>query len=164
MNYGVASRSRPLAPPAAHARIHARAFEAPFSGPPAWSEQTFGSMTDVDGLDWVEAFSGSGPDAALIGFALFRSAVGEADLLTIARDPSVGGAGLGASLMESGLAALVQRGVEKVFLEVAKRNAPACRLYSRFGFTEVGERKRYYRTCDGGFEDALILSRSLRNS
>jgi ribosomal-protein-alanine N-acetyltransferase len=44
-----------------------------------------------------------------------------------------------------------------VFLEVGEQNTPACRLYRRAGFHEVGRRQGYY---DGG-ATALVLRRDL---
>ena len=165
MTLRVVASERPGADAAAHARVHALAFASPDSGPDAWSEATFQSMRKMDGLNWVEATEaapsekGASADiGALKGFALFRRAGEEADLLTIARDPSIAGAGIGRLLLDAGLQALAEFGIRQVFLEVAKRNAPARKLYDLAGFTEVGERKRYYHTRDGQFEDALILS------
>ncbi len=161
MTLQVFAGERPSADAAEHARVHAGAFASADSGPEAWSEATFHSMRKMDGFNWIEAsergmdMTGAGP---LRGFALFRRAGEEADLLTIARDPAVLGAGIGQLLLDAGLRALAEFGIRQVFLEVAKRNAPARKLYGLAGFTEVGERKRYYHTRDGRFEDALILS------
>jgi ribosomal-protein-alanine N-acetyltransferase len=44
-----------------------------------------------------------------------------------------------------------------VFLEVGEQNVPACRLYQRAGFYEVGRRRGYYE--NGA--TALVLRRDL---
>lgn len=46
------------------------------------------------------------------------------------------------------------RGIRFLTLEVRRSNLPAIRLYEKFGFTVIGERKRYYLDDD---EDALIM-------
>jgi [ribosomal protein S18]-alanine N-acetyltransferase len=48
-------------------------------------------------------------------------------------------------------------GARTVFLEVGEQNTPACRLYRRAGFREVGRRQGYY---DSG-ATALVLRRDL---
>lgn len=46
------------------------------------------------------------------------------------------------------------RGIRFLTLEVRRSNLPAIRLYEKFGFTAIGERRRYYLDDD---EDALIM-------
>lgn len=90
------------------------------------------------------------------GFALWRTAADEAELLTIAVQADRRRQGLGRAL----LAAVVERarrsGAHRLFLEVGADNGPARRLYSQAGFVEVGRRPGYYRR-HTGFADALVL-------
>ncbi len=46
---------------------------------------------------------------------------------------------------------------QKIFLEVRESNLPAIKLYQKFGFVKVGDRKNYYN--DG--ENALVLVREI---
>lgn len=146
------------------ARVHAAAFASPTSGPAPWSAATFVSMTEMDGLLWVEARDAADASDSLLGFALFRPVLDEAELLTIARDPAAAGAGVGGAALRAGLATLREQGGAVVFLEVARRNAAARRLYASAGFIQVGEREQYYHACDGHIDDALILSLSFEIS
>lgn len=93
----------------------------------------------------------------LIGFILSRIAAGEAEILSIAIAPAWRGRTLARPLLELHLRRLAGLGVRAVFLEVAERNDPACRLYRRAGFREVGRRAGYYQ----GGASALVLRRDL---
>jgi [ribosomal protein S18]-alanine N-acetyltransferase len=94
---------------------------------------------------------------ALSGFILSRLAADEAEILSIAVAPARRGRGLARQLLELHLRRLAGLGARAVFLEVGERNVPACRLYQRAGFREVGRRQGYY---EGG-ATALVLRRDL---
>ena len=93
----------------------------------------------------------------LIGFILSRIAAGEAEILSVAVARGWRGRGLSRQLLDLHLRRLAGIGVRSVFLEVGDQNAPACRLYRRAGFQEVGRRQGYYE--DGA--TALVLRRDL---
>jgi ribosomal-protein-alanine N-acetyltransferase len=95
-----------------------------------------------------------------IGFAVSRMAADEAEILSIAVEPSHRGRGLSRNLLLTHLGHLAGRGVRTVFLEVEENNQPACRLYNRAGFAVSGRRERYYRQ-DGEQLNALIMRRDL---
>lgn len=90
----------------------------------------------------------------LVGYASFRRAADEAELLRVAVSPGRRDRGIGRRLVREGLDRLARSGVARCFLEVRPRNAPARALYGRLGFHEAGLRRAYYP--DGC--DALILS------
>jgi ribosomal-protein-alanine N-acetyltransferase len=77
-------------------------------------------------------------------------------LMNVAVDPARQNQGIGRQLLEQ----MIERaGVEEQYtLEVRTSNAPAIRLYERFGFRSAGKRPRYYR--DTG-EDAVIMWRTV---
>jgi ribosomal-protein-alanine N-acetyltransferase len=91
----------------------------------------------------------------LIGFIMSRLAAGEAEILSVAIAPAWRRRGLSRQLLGLHLRRLAGLGVRAVYLEVGERNAPACRLYRRAGFKEVGKRRGYYE--DGA--TALVLRR-----
>jgi ribosomal-protein-alanine N-acetyltransferase len=91
----------------------------------------------------------------LIGFIMSRLAAGEAEILSVAIAPGWRGRGLSRPLLDLHLRRLAGLGARAVFLEVGEHNAPACRLYRRAGFREVGRRHGYYE--DGA--TALVLRR-----
>jgi ribosomal-protein-alanine N-acetyltransferase len=83
--------------------------------------------------------------------------VGEMHLLSIAVHPQHQGQGL-AQYMLSHLAGLC--GVaeaDTLWLEVRQSNERARRLYTRWGFEQVGLRKNYYPASQGQREHACVM-------
>ncbi len=101
------------------------------------------------------------PGGAVAGFALSRLAADEAEILSIAVEPSLRGRGGGHALLAAHLTALAGRGVSRVFLEVDEGNISAGRLYARFGFHEVARREAYYARADGTRGAARVLATTL---
>ena len=89
-----------------------------------------------------------------IAYFLAREILGTAEVLNLAVVPGFRGRGLGAELLDAGLAAVRKRGGTEVFLEVRASNAVAQSLYAGRGFRTEGRRRGYYRRPD---EDALVL-------
>lgn len=141
---------RPIGPEIADAvsAIHTEAFER------AWSAHDFATLMAESNVLALGAWR-SQPfgEKRLVGFALFRQAADEAELLTIAVRPAAQSRGLGRRLMDDALRRLYGERVKACFLEVDRANAPALRLYRGLGFEEAGERRGYY--ADGG--SALVM-------
>jgi ribosomal-protein-alanine N-acetyltransferase len=97
----------------------------------------------------------------IVGFVVSRMAADEAEILSIALDPSYRGRRLSYDLLLTHLGHLAGRGIVKVFLEVEENNQPARRLYERAGFETVGRRERYYSQPDGEQLNALLMRRDL---
>lgn len=87
------------------------------------------------------------------GFAFWRAAGEEAEILTIGVDPRVRRAGCAKALLEAIISAAREVGVRRLFLEVDVANNDAVALYRGRGFEQVGRRKRYYKNGD----DALVM-------
>ncbi len=96
----------------------------------------------------------------IVGFAIWRVVVDEAELLLIAVDPDCHGTGLGSVVLEYVATESVVSGAKKLHVEVRSDNH-ARAFYSRRGFTEVGIRQNYYRRKDGGPTEAISLVRLL---
>ena len=99
-----------------------------------------------------------GIDAA--GFVLARQAVDEIELLLIAVRPERRGKGLGRALLRQFFDNARERDAVKVFLEM-RANNPAEKLYRAEGFTQIGQRRDYYRTITGHALDALTFGREV---
>ena len=95
-----------------------------------------------------------------VGFVLARQAADEIELLLIAIMPDCRGRGLGRKLLHLFLDSARSRSADKVFLEMRSNN-PAERLYRAAGFTQIGQRKDYYRTLSGETIDALTFARTV---
>lgn len=116
-----------------------------------WSAATFRGLLrrrDVDALVAERA-----EDGAVVGYAVAWGVYEQGELANVAVEPAMRGAGLGPMLLEEVLRRLRERDVTKVFLEVRESNTTAQRLYQRFGFREMGRRRRYY---ERPREDALV--------
>jgi ribosomal-protein-alanine N-acetyltransferase len=95
----------------------------------------------------------------VIGFALGRVVLNEAELLLLAVRREGQRRGIGRLLLDRFSLVAASRGADKLHLEVRDGN-PAAHLYRRAGFTELGRRRNYYTGRDGQIYDALTLSRS----
>ena len=93
---------------------------------------------------------------SLIGLGCFWSILEEAHITILAVHPDYQRQGLGQLLLCSVLRDAIRLKLEWATLEVKPSNQAALSLYQKFGFTEAGRRRRYYK--DTG-EDALILWR-----
>ena len=96
----------------------------------------------------------SQPPTALLGLACLWAILEEAHITILAVHPNYQRQGLGQVLLWALLRAAWLRGLEWATLEVRPSNQAAIALYQKFGFAEVGRRRRYYQ--DTG-EDALIF-------
>jgi len=95
----------------------------------------------------------------VVGFALCRIILDEAELLLLAVKKKCQGLGIGRKLLDEFVRTAAGRGATRVHLEVRQGNH-AVKLYKSAGFIEVGRRRGYYNGCDGQVYDALTLSRS----
>ncbi len=95
------------------------------------------------------------------GFMMGRVIADEAEVLTIAVDPTLRQKGIGARLINRFLSESASRGAVSAFLEVAEGNTAARALYARSGFTESGRRRGYYHHPDGSPDDALVMTCTL---
>lgn len=137
--------------PDAMAALHARAMTTPRP----WTSAEFDALLAAPGTVAVG-------DAA--GFALGRVVLDEAELLTLAVDPARWRQGIGRSRLDGFERQARARGAAVAHLEVAWSNQPAIALYTKAGWTEAGRRRAYYRTPDGGAEDALLFRKILASA
>jgi len=102
------------------------------------------------------------PDAltgrSLSGYIAARINADELHVNNIGVWPESRRRGVGGALLGAALEAAARRGAVEAVLEVRASNLPAQRMYERFGFRVVGDRKGYYRE---PVEDAKIMTRRL---
>jgi [ribosomal protein S18]-alanine N-acetyltransferase len=136
--------------PEALAALHARCFEPPLR----WSATSFAELLRSPDVALLVAPGGA-------GFALARIVADEAELLTLATDPTQRRRGVARRLLERFAALARERGVRVMHLEVAADNDAARGLYAVCGYAEVGRRSGYYRDQAGRSVPAVLLSRFL---
>jgi ribosomal-protein-alanine N-acetyltransferase len=117
-----------------------------------WSAESFVAFLSRDTARILVAVRG----AEVVGYAIVAWVLDEAELANIAVAPAERGRGVGARLLDEGLAQLASLGVRAVFLEVRGENAVAQRLYGSRGFAPVGRRRAYY---DNPVDDAVLMRR-----
>ena len=122
----------------------------------AWSPSAISDLLRAAGVFGFVAELDSEP----AGFILCRQAADEAEVLTIVTAGAFRRRGVGAVLLQNGLAASLAGGATSVFLEVAEDNPGAEALYRAQGFDSVGRRPGYYLRA-GGAVAALIMRRDL---
>ncbi|WP_420161478.1 ribosomal protein S18-alanine N-acetyltransferase [Nocardiopsis sp. CNT-189] len=120
----------------------------------AWSEQMLRSELAEPTRRYYVAVEPGAPET-VIGYAGLRSVPPEGDVQTIAVRTDAQGRGIGAALLTRLLGEALDRGATEMFLEVRSDNPRARELYRRFGFEEIGMRRRYYRDAD-----AIVMRRS----
>ena len=91
----------------------------------------------------------------IVGFAGMWLLVDEAHVTTFATRRAWRRQGVGERLLLALLDLAAARGAHEATLEVRPSNAPARRLYEKYGFKVVGVRPRYYSDDN---EDALIMT------
>jgi ribosomal-protein-alanine N-acetyltransferase len=124
-----------------------------FSSP--WRRETFLELIDRPTAELLVMVH---EEEGVVGYAVLWCVLDQGELANVAIASRMRGRGLGRALLSRVLEVGKSRGVETVFLEVRKSNAPALGLYRRFGFSEVGQRRGYY---DHPREDACILMAKL---
>ena len=90
----------------------------------------------------------------VIGYAGMWLVIDEAHVTNVAVRADMRGQGLGKELMERLIQLAADSGMIWMTLEVRRSNKIAQALYHKFGFIDVGYRKRYY---EDNQEDALLM-------
>lgn len=96
-----------------------------------------------------------------VGFAIFRVAADEGEIILIGVVPAARRCGVGARLLDQAVAHASSEGAAKVYLEVAEDNPGAISFYQARGFAQTGLRNNYYRRGKGPRVHARILCRKI---
>ncbi|MBV8187089.1 MAG: GNAT family N-acetyltransferase [Alphaproteobacteria bacterium] len=133
------------------AALHADAFAA--LGEARWSRRDLAELMASPGVAGllIEA------DRQPVGFALWRRAAAEAELLTLAVSPTHRRRGAGGRLVAAVVRNAREAGAIELFLEVGIDNLPALSLYEKAGFFKVGCRAAYYHRAAGPAADAVVM-------
>ncbi len=109
-------------------------------------------VADIGAGDGAASLQAFPPILAYGGYWLLGD---EAHIVTIASHPMLRGHGFGELMLLHLIDRAREADITAVTLEVRAGNMPAQGLYTKYGFTQVGLRKRYYRDND---EDALLMT------
>ena len=117
-----------------------------------WSRQSFVSELTNPAGSYLGAFSNE--DEMLLGYTGFWLVGDEAHITTLAVHPDFRRQGVGERLLVHNVLAARVAGALWLTLEVTVSNEAAQKLYFKYGFRNLGVRKRYYQD---NSEDALVL-------
>lgn len=90
------------------------------------------------------------------GFITYSVVAPEADIESIFISSEKRRQGMGNVLILQAEENMKKMGVNKIFLEVREKNAPAISLYIKNGFVKISERKNYY-----GDENAVVYIKEI---
>ncbi len=92
----------------------------------------------------------------IIGFAGIMICLDEATLNNIVVKKSFRNKGIGGELLEALIELCSEMSIHSFTLEVNVNNIPAIKLYEKFGFKNLGIRKKYYNNAT----DAYIMTKT----
>ena len=139
-----------------------RAIPADATGIAALEEKIFSdawSYRDVQDLICTEGgmcFTAT-ENGEVIAYVIGRLIAPEGEIYRVAVAPHNRQRGIGYRLLDYAVKTSKGQGLERLFLEVRSRNIPAIRLYTAYGFKEIGVRKRYYKDPE---DDAIVMLRA----
>ncbi|NOY83626.1 MAG: ribosomal protein S18-alanine N-acetyltransferase [Nitrospirae bacterium] len=102
----------------------------------------------------------AGEDEKIVAQVFMRLMLDELHLLNLGVHPRWRRHGLGTQLIQHVLKTAIEKGTERVILEVRASNEAAQGLYQKMGFRQIGLRKNYY--CKPT-ENALLLGCTLED-
>jgi ribosomal-protein-alanine N-acetyltransferase len=97
----------------------------------------------------------------LLGYFVAMKGVDEVHLLNITVAPEFQRQGWGRVMLDALALWSRSQGAQWLWLEVRVSNLHAQRVYERYGYRRVGERKNYYPADQGRREDAIVMSLKL---
>jgi len=127
---------------------------------PGWSVDDFTVHMDLATDNIIDITE----NGEICGFAVTRTAVDQAEILTIVIAPAHQRKGLGRTLLQLAETCVRDNGADIMFLDVAADNVAALKLYKNNGYHQCGLRPGYYRReVDGkiGRIDAVLYKKHL---
>lgn len=93
-------------------------------------------------------------DGQLVGYIAFSMIEDEMEILNLAVHPDFRKLKLATALMDKAFEICLAMGIKKSFLDVKVSNEPAISLYRKYGYKQIGIRRKYYPDTK---EDALLF-------
>ena len=93
----------------------------------------------------------------IVGFAGIVKIIDEINIMNIVVKKSKRKLGIGSALLQKIIEFSKEQKATSITLEVNYKNEPAIALYQKFGFKQVGLRKKYYHNTD----DAVLMTLSI---
>jgi [ribosomal protein S18]-alanine N-acetyltransferase len=125
-----------------------------------WTAGNFADSLAAGYRCWLHFEGSAVVGGNLAAYAVVMIGAGEAHLLNLSVAREYQGRGLGARMLAMLMTNAQREGAHNMLLEVRPSNAAGIALYSRAGFTQLGQRRGYYPAHQGR-EDALVFGCSL---
>ena len=123
-----------------------------FSDP--WSKETFREELQLKlAIPLVAKL-----EKEVVGYTCLWHLDDQLEVANFAVSPDHRGKGIGEKIIKRILLEAKERACKSIVLSVRESNKAAINLYTKFGFVEVGRRKRYYRLPT---EDAVTMLKTL---
>ncbi len=132
----------------------ARLEEEIFKDPWSWR-----SISDLITSEGAMCFTAQDEGGRVVAYVIGRLIPPEGEIYRVAVAPEYRRRGVAYRLLDYAVKTSRGRGLENIFLEVRSENVAAIKLYSAYGFTEVGRRRGYYRNPP---DDAIIMLKANR--
>lgn len=118
--------------------------------PDAWSYRDVQDLICTEGGMCFTAIE----DGKVVAYVIGRLIAPEGEIYRVAVAPNKRQRGIGYRLLDYAVKTSKGQGLERLFLEVRSRNIPAIKLYTAYGFKEIGIRKNYYKDPQ---DDAIVM-------
>ncbi|MGS2742637.1 ribosomal protein S18-alanine N-acetyltransferase [Halomonas sp. LS-001] len=124
-----------------------------------------GAALEAGSIEVLGVWQKSAEGHKLIGYAVLAIGPFDAELEAIGVLPNWRRYGIARCLLQTLIDMAIEKGSERLLLEVRATNQAAIRLYQKNGFHIDGHRKHYYPAASGatGREDAVLMSRPLNS-
>lgn len=93
----------------------------------------------------------------IVGFAGIMLIIDEVNIMNIVVKKDKRNLGIGSSLLEEIIRYSKIHNATSITLEVNEKNIPAIRLYEKYGFKQVGLRRKYYNNEDNAILMDLVF-------
>lgn len=93
----------------------------------------------------------------IVGFAGIMLVIDEVNIMNIVVKKDKRNLGIGSSLLEEIIRYSKIHNATSITLEVNEKNIPAIKLYEKYGFKQVGLRKKYYNNEDNAILMDLVF-------
>lgn len=130
----------------------AAAIEQTLGGSP-WSAESFRGSLDRPEAHFLVA---EAPDGSLAAYCGCYKTPDDAEIVSVACAENYRRQGYASALLDRMIRDLADDRILRIVLEVRAGNEAAICLYRRFGFKEIGVRRRFYENPP---EDALVMQR-----
>lgn len=122
--------------------------------PDPWSYRDIVDLISTEGAMCFSAVD----NGRVIAYVIGRLIPPEGEIYRVAVREESRKRGIAYRLLDFAMKTSRGSGLECAFLEVRSENTPAIKLYTAYGFAEVGRRKKYYRDPE---DDAIVMMKGL---